>query len=105
MRRVSCFVLGVGLLGLTARGSDWPQFRGPGGLGIAADSNTPTEWSADKNVKWKATLPGAAWSCPVVVGDKLFVTTAITEKQTKPRGGPGGGGGGGGGRPGGPPGG
>src|SRR5262249_48933800 len=64
------------------------------------------------NVQWKVKIPGVAWSSPVIWGDRVFVTTAITDKQTKPRpgfggGGFGGGAGFGGGRPGGgrPPGG
>lgn len=55
--------------------ADWPQFRGPGGLGIAPDKNVPVEWSADKNVVWKTELPGAGASSPIVVGDKVFVTS------------------------------
>src|SRR5262249_61418377 len=41
---------------------------------------------------------GCGWSCPVVWGDKVFVTSAVSDKQTKPSGGfgPGGGGGPGG---------
>jgi outer membrane protein assembly factor BamB len=87
-----------------ARSGDWPQFRGPDGTGVIDDPKLPAEWDAKKNVAWKASVPGVAWSCPIVVGDKVFVTTAITDKQQKPKGGfgggfgpPGGGGGGGGG--------
>jgi hypothetical protein len=54
--------------------SDWPQFRGPGGLGIAADKGLPTAFSATENVGWKRDLPGAGSSGPIVVGDKIFVT-------------------------------
>src|SRR5262249_12409842 len=41
--------------------------------------------------------PGYGWSCPIVWGDKVFVTTAVSDKQKKPSGGFGGGFGGGGG--------
>jgi outer membrane protein assembly factor BamB len=89
-----------------ALAGDWPQFRGPGGTGVAADAPAPAEWAADKNVRWKVTVPGYAWSSPIVWGDKVFVTTAVSDKQSKPRamgfGGGGGGPGGGGFRPGGP---
>ena len=44
---------------------------------------------------WKVEVPGVAWSCPVVTGDKVLVTTAITAKQQKPCAGGGFGGGGG----------
>jgi outer membrane protein assembly factor BamB len=61
-------------------------------------------------VAWKAQFEGYGWSCPVVWGDKVFITTAVSEKQQKPApgfgpGGPGGFGPGGfgpGGGPGGP---
>src|SRR5262249_55327852 len=99
--------LAIGLCGLAAsgRGSDWPQFRGPDGNGGSTEPNLPPGWGAKQNFAWKAELPGVAWSCPIVVGDKVFVTTAVTDKQQKPKGGFGGGfgpGGGPGGFPGGP---
>jgi outer membrane protein assembly factor BamB len=100
MQRTS-FAFAVCLLVPAARGGDWPQFRGPGGQGLPTDAALPTEWGPDKNVVWKQAVPGAAWSCPVAVGDKVFVTSAVTENQRKPSGGYGGGPPGGG-RPGGP---
>lgn len=100
MRAYLLLVLGL-LASCLAAGSslsaDWPQFRGPDNNGVATDANLPSEWSATKNLVWKASIPGVGWSCPIVVGDKVFVTTAITEKQQKPKGGFGLGGGGGGG--------
>src|SRR5262249_8986085 len=62
-------------------------FRGPNNAGTPEDSSLPTEWSAEKNVQWKIEIPGAAWSCPIVWGDKIFVTTATTEKLVKPKAG------------------
>jgi outer membrane protein assembly factor BamB len=63
---------------------DWPQFRGPLASATSADPNLPLEWSADKNVAWKFKVPGYAWSSPIVWGDRVFVTTAVTDKQKKP---------------------
>jgi outer membrane protein assembly factor BamB len=110
MRSWYWLLLGVALLGLPAagRGDDWPQFRGPGGTGVA-DKALPAEWAADKNVLWKVSIPGRGWSSPIVAGDKVFLTCAYSDKDAKPKanagggfGGPGGGfGGPGGGRPGG----
>ena len=78
---------------------NWPQFRGPAARGVSEAKQVPTEWAKDKNIAWQVDLPGVAWSQPIVWGDKIFVTTAITENQQKPRagggfGGPGGPGGG-----------
>lgn len=78
---------------------DWPQFRGPDGAGLAGGDKLPIEWAADKNIAWKTKLPGYGWSSPIVIGDKVIVTTAVTDNQQKPGGGMGGRGGGG--RPGG----
>lgn len=85
------------LLAADTRAEDWPQFRGPAGNGVITDPRVPAEWSADKNVAWKASISGAAWSAPIVVGDKVFLTTAYAEGQPKPRSGGGFGGGGKGG--------
>jgi outer membrane protein assembly factor BamB len=102
------------LAGLPAAVSsdEWPQFRGPRGAGVTAEKGLPAEWGAEKNVQWQVQVPGTGWSQPIVWGDKVFVTTAITDNQKKPRtdggmpGGPGGfPGGGPGGFPGGGPGG
>lgn len=68
-----------------AWGGEWPQFRGPGGS-AQSDGKLPTEWSTDSNVQWKVALPGFGWSSPVVWGDKVFVTTAVTDDQRKPQG-------------------
>lgn len=78
-------------LATIAQAGDWPQFRGPNSNGVVTESKLPTEWSAEKNVAWKVNVPGVAWSCPIVVGDKVIVTTAVADGQPKPRGGGGGG--------------
>ena len=87
------FALGIsiGCLPTLAGADEWPQFRGPGGAGVATGSRLPEEWSANKNVIWKATIPGYGWSCPIVWGDRVFVTTAVSDRQKKPGGGGGGG--------------
>lgn len=75
-----------------ARGSDppadWPQWRGPAGTGVSAEGNPPLEWDerSGQNIRWKATLPGRGHSTPVVWGDRIFLTTAISFGETlKPR--------------------
>jgi len=56
---------------------DWPQFRGPGGDGLAArDADPPVEWSTDRNITWKVRVPGRGRSSPVVLGSRIWVTTA-----------------------------
>ena len=51
----------------------WPQFRGPGGSGVADGQKPPLHFDAHKNVKWKVPVPGGL-SSPIVVGDKLILT-------------------------------
>src|SRR5262245_25501268 len=51
----------------------WPQFRGPGGSGVADDQRPPVEFGADKNVRWKVPIP-SGMSSPIVVADKLVLT-------------------------------
>lgn len=65
-------------------GGEWAQFRGPSGTAVSNDKGLPVQWDANKNIAWKAKLDGYGWSCPVVWGDKVFVTTAVTDKQQKP---------------------
>ncbi|HSE32587.1 MAG TPA: PQQ-binding-like beta-propeller repeat protein [Pyrinomonadaceae bacterium] len=63
----------------TSKGS-WPSFRGTGASGIADGQNLPDEWDAKtgKNILWKTPIPGLAHSSPVVWGNQIFVTTAIS---------------------------
>ncbi len=55
---------------------DWPRFRGPTGQGVSTEKGLPTEWSATANVLWRTPIPGEGWSSPIVLGDKVWVTTA-----------------------------
>ena len=62
----------------------WPQFRGPNASSTTA-AKLPTEWSADKNIAWTTKIPGSGWAQPVVVGDKVFIATAITDPPFLPK--------------------
>lgn len=65
---------------VTAADNPWPQFRGPHSAGVAADDpRLPERWSTTENVRWKTAIPGTGWSSPVVWGDHVFVTTAVTD--------------------------
>ncbi len=65
----------LALVSVNAPASDWPQFRGPGGLGIAADSaGAPVEFGPEKNVVWKTPL-ASGHSSPVLWGERIFLTT------------------------------
>ncbi len=65
----------VGSTATFATAADWSRFRGPNGSGVATDTDpVPDSWSAEKNLKWKIALPGPGSSCPIIVGDKVFIT-------------------------------
>src|SRR5712692_7676450 len=51
----------------------WPQFRGPGGSGVADAQKPPVELGPGKNVQWKVPAPSGL-SSPVVAGDKLVIS-------------------------------
>jgi outer membrane protein assembly factor BamB len=56
---------------------EWPEFRGPDGQGRSAATNLPIEWSKEKNVIWKQSIPGEGWSSPVVSRGQIFLTTGV----------------------------
>jgi outer membrane protein assembly factor BamB len=57
--------------------ADWPQFRGPTGLGYAEATNLPLTWNAktDDNVLWKSPLVGEGHASPIVWGEAVFLCT------------------------------
>lgn len=68
---------------------NWPQFRGRGASGVAEGAKPPIRWSAGGpagepavNIRWKTEIPGLGHSSPVVWGDRLFVTTAVSSQPT-----------------------
>jgi outer membrane protein assembly factor BamB len=100
---LKCGIAGVAVIGLllayTANGSreaaqvlasqlagsergSWPSFRGPGAAGIAEKQNLPDHWDGVKgqNVLWRTPIPGLAHSSPIVWGDRIFLTTAISSR-------------------------
>jgi outer membrane protein assembly factor BamB len=72
-------------LGMASSGSDsdkyWPQWRGPAATGVAPYGNPPTEWSEDKNIRWKIEIPGKGHASPVIWGDHIYLLTAIEGKE------------------------
>jgi len=61
----------------------WPRFRGPGGLGISAFTNVPTEWDGKtgKNILWKKLVPLPGENSPIVWGRRVFLSGATKGKQ------------------------
>jgi outer membrane protein assembly factor BamB len=62
---------------------NWPQFRGPQASGLGLGHALPDEFdvASAKNVRWKSDLPGLGLGGPIVWGDQVFVTTAVSAKD------------------------
>lgn len=78
MKRSVFLLLAILAAALRAH-AEWPQFRGPDGMGTSADRNLPVTWGEGKNVRWRTALHGRAWSSPVVLGNQVWVTTATED--------------------------
>jgi len=62
----------------------WSSYRGYYANGFLDDANLPDTWNGEEmtNIKWKIGIPGLALSSPVVWGDKLFITTAVSDQDS-----------------------
>ena len=61
--------------------AEWPEFRGPSQDGQSTATGLPVEWGPEKNVVWKASLPGRSWSSPIVANDRIYLTNAVAAKD------------------------
>ena len=77
-RKCALSVLVLAMVSNKGIANDWWQFRGPGSNGIAENLKLPELWGIDSNVQWKTAIPGEGWSAPIVVGKRVFVTTAVS---------------------------
>lgn len=71
----------------TLADDNWARFHGTDGRGVIDDDpRLPTSWNKTEHVAWVAEIPGQGWSCPVVWGDRVFVTSVVgDEENTKPQ--------------------
>ena len=62
------------------RARPWPQFRGPGGSGIADQQGVPLRWNAaeGQGIAWEVPLPGLGVSSPIVWEDRVYVVVAAS---------------------------
>ena len=73
----------LALLGtLNAPAANWPAWRGANADGISSEKNLPVKWSKTENVRWRAPLPEAGNSTPVIWGDRVFVTQPVGDRRT-----------------------
>ncbi|MEM0982737.1 MAG: PQQ-binding-like beta-propeller repeat protein [Planctomycetota bacterium] len=66
----------------------WPGFRGPSGDGRLHGLSHPDSWSLtseeQRNVAWSVEIAGNSWSSPVVIGDTVYVVSAVTPDMERP---------------------
>jgi outer membrane protein assembly factor BamB len=81
MRKLISALCVVSLAGTTLFATNWPNWRGPTGNGVSAETGLPSTWSATENVAWKLPLPAFSGSTPIIWGDRIFLNVA-TGKST-----------------------
>jgi outer membrane protein assembly factor BamB len=64
----------------TSSKGSWPSFRGPQASGFVEGQNLPDRWDTKtgENILWRTAIPGLAHSSPVVWGNQVFVTSAVS---------------------------
>lgn len=83
--RTCAFGLGLALSVIESQGlraDNWPAWRGPLGTGISSERRLPLHWSTNQNILWRAPLPEAGNSTPVVWNQRIFLTQANHERRT-----------------------
>lgn len=70
----------VWLLSATeAQADDWSRWRGDDGSAVADAKVPPASWSSERNIVWKARIDGEGSSSPVVIGDRVYITSSRDE--------------------------
>lgn len=81
-RLISFLLLAVAIPGFAWAGeNDWPSFRGGPRAGVAEAPTLPDTWDHQTNVVWKKPIPGRGWSSPVVWGQRIFVTSVVSDSE------------------------
>lgn len=68
-----------------APAEDWPQFRGLRGDGTAPGANPPVSWNETRNVSWKVPVTGRGRSSAVMLGERIWLTTAVEKGIVRTR--------------------
>ena len=68
MKRRPSMITVLLLLAAPLGADDWPQWRGPEGIGVSREDGLPTRWGSEEGVVWKVPLEGVGTSSPTVAG-------------------------------------
>lgn len=63
--------------------ADWRQFRGSDSTAVSRGSDPPVEWGPQKNIAWRAELPGRGLSAPIIVAGRVIVTASSGSDQDR----------------------
>ena len=77
---ISTFIL---TFSMPACAENWPMWRGPRGDGTSFEKNVSTMWSDTENIAWKTPIPGKGHASPIVWEDRIFVVTALREREER----------------------
>jgi outer membrane protein assembly factor BamB len=82
---LSCCLLGSlpTIATIHAAAANWPGWRGPEGTGVSPEKYLPLKWSTNESVRWRVDLPGRGNSSPVVWGDRVFVSQAVSAENRR----------------------
>ena len=60
----------------------WPSFRGATAAGVADEQHLPDSWNpkTGENILWRTRIPGLGHSSPVVWGNRVYVTSAVSSR-------------------------
>jgi outer membrane protein assembly factor BamB len=79
MKYTLSVIVALIIMTVTTEAQNWPQWRGPDDNGIAEQGNYPVIFSATDNLLWKTELPGKGGSTPIVMKDRIILTSAVGE--------------------------
>ena len=86
MIKNSILTLAVLSLSFNALAEDWTNWRGPNYNGATTGKNLPVKFSQTENVAWQTELPGPGAGTPIIVGDRVFLTSARIENAGSGKG-------------------
>jgi outer membrane protein assembly factor BamB len=83
MNRLLAALVATLTLTAVAAAENWPAWRGPRLDGSSLEKGLPLQWSEKENVAWKTPIPGIGHSSPIVMGDRVFVTSCLIKEQAR----------------------
>lgn len=72
----------IGFAGAVSAGDvpDWRSWRGPSNSGCVESGKYPVKFDAEK-YQWRTALPGKGCSTPIILAEKIYVTSAADGKD------------------------